>query len=310
MFKFLADRFIKSKGPMSKTELRLSYISLSSMVGIGINLLLFFGKLIPGLLISSQAIVNDAFNNLSDSLASIMALFGSSISKKPADKEHPFGHGRTEYIISMLVSIVIMYVGVSLFISSILSFGQKKLIVLDKLTIIILLVSIGFKIYIYFLNRSLSKNLDSELNHGVMLDAKNDILATSSIMVGVYLQRYVYFNIDAILGVVLAIFVFMPGFEMFMDTSKTLIGKRVDPEIEGQIGKIIMAGEYVEGYHDLQIHEYGKGKMAGSCHVEVPANLTVDVVHRSIDKIEKEIYQKTGVSITIHMDPTYCLVEN
>ncbi len=263
-----------------------------------------------GFVIHSQAIVNDAFNNLSDSVVSLMALLGSNISKKPADKEHPFGHGRGEYVISLLVSIIIMYVGFMLFINSVKSFGEERFEGLTMLSLGILLVSNAVKVYIYLLNKSLYKKFDSELNLGVMLDARNDILATSAIIIGDFIQNFLSFNVDALMGIVISFFVFHPGLEMFKDTIAILLGKRIDIDIEKEIDEIIMSCDLIKGYHDMQIHEYGKGRMAGSVHVEVPSNLTVEVVHKAIDKVEKEIIKKTGVEITLHMDPTYCVVED
>ena len=310
MFEFLSRKFIKKSSNMDQFTYRLSLISLSSSIGIAINVLLFIMKASLGFVIHSQAIINDAFNNLSDSVVSLMALLGSNISKKPADKEHPFGHGRSEYVISLLVSIIIMYVGFTLFVNSVKSFSDNNFDGISLLTLVILLLSNAFKVYIYLLNKKLYKDLDSELNLGVMLDARNDIIATSAILVGSILQAYVSFNIDAIMGIIISFFVFYPGLEMFKDTTAVLLGKRVDSKIENKIDEIIMTSDLAIGYHDLQIHEYGKGRMAGSVHVEVPANLTVEKVHREIDKIEREIYKKTKVKITIHMDPTYCVIEN
>ena len=310
MFESLSRKFIKKTINVGDFAYRLSLISLSSSMGIAINVLLFIMKVSLGFVIHSQAIINDAFNNLSDSVVSLMALFGSNISKKPADKEHPFGHGRSEYVISLLVSIVIMYVGFTLFVNSVKSFSDNSFDGLSLLTLVILLLSNAFKVYIYLLNKKLYKSLDSELNLGVMLDARNDIIATSAILVGSIIQSYVSFNVDAIMGIIISFFVFYPGLEMFKDTTAVLLGKRVDSEIEKKIDQIIMESDLAIGYHDLQIHEYGKGRMAGSVHVEVPANLTVEVVHRQIDKIESEIYARTKVEITIHMDPTYCVIDD
>lgn len=310
MFELLAKKFIKASAKKDEFTYRLSIISLSSSIGIAINILLFAMKAGIGFVIHSQAIVNDAFNNLSDSVVSLMALLGSNISKKPADKEHPFGHGRGEYVISLLVSIIIMYVGFMLFINSVKSFGEERFEGLTMLSLGILLVSNAFKVYIYLLNKSLYKKFDSELNLGVMLDARNDILATSAIIIGDFIQNFLSFNVDALMGIVISFFVFHPGLEMFKDTIAILLGKRIDIDIEKEIDEIIMSCDLIKGYHDMQIHEYGKGRMAGSVHVEVPSNLTVEVVHKAIDKVEKEIIKKTGVEITLHMDPTYCVVED
>ncbi len=309
MFNFLARKFIGNPKKNDQFTYRLSLISLSSSIGIIINVLLFAMKISLGFVVNSQAIINDAFNNLSDSVVSLMALLGSNISKKPADKEHPFGHGRSEYVISLLVAILIMYVGFTLFINSIKSFTSNEFTSLSLISGTILLLSIGFKLYIYILNRDLHKKLDSDLNLGVMLDARNDIISTGAIMLAGFLQKYVSINLDAIMGIIISFFVFQPGLEMFKDTVAILLGKRVDSEIENEIKKIIMDEGMIEGFHDLQIHEYGKGRMAGSVHVEVPANLTVETVHSAIDKVEKRIFKETRVEITIHMDPTYCLIE-
>lgn len=310
MFEFLSRKFIKDSSRKNEFTYRLSIISLSSSIGIAINILLFAMKAALGFVIHSQAIINDAFNNLSDSVVSLMALLGSNISKKPADKEHPFGHGRGEYVISLLVSVIIMYVGFMLFLNSVKSFGEESFTGLTKISLVILLLSNAFKLYIYLLNKSLYRQYDSELNLGVMLDARNDILATSAIIIGDLLQNFLNFNVDAIIGIVISFFVFYPGLEMFKDTIAILLGKRIDIELEKEIDDIIMSCDLIKGYHDMQIHEYGKGKMAGSVHVEVPANLTVEIVHKAVDKVEKEIIRKTGVEITIHMDPTYCVIDD
>ena len=309
MFDFLVGKFIKESEKADQIAYRLSLISLSSVVGIFINILLFAMKIGLGIFIKSQAVINDAFNNLSDSLVSLMALLGSNISKKPADKEHPFGHGRSEYVISLLVAVLIMYVGFSLFIKSVKSISSDEFSSLSLMSVGILLLSIAFKFYIYSLNKSLYKRLDSDLNLGVMLDARNDMLSTGAIIIAGFMQKYVSLNLDAIMGVILSFFVFQPGYEMFKETVAILLGQRVDKDIEENISQIIMEEDLIEGFHDLQIHEYGKGKMAGSVHVEVPANLTVEEVHGAIDQVEDEILSNTGVDLTIHMDPTYCLVE-
>ena len=309
MFNYLVGIFIKNKNNLSPKDIRLSKISLSSIIGIIVNIVLFVIKITLGLLAASTAIINDAFNNLSDSVVSIMALLGSNISKKPADYEHPFGHGRVEYVITLLVSILIMYVSFMLFINSIESFNDPSRVGLNLLTLIILTFSILLKVYIYFLNKKLYIDLDSTLNQGVMLDARNDIMATLGIVIAAIIQKYVSFDVDAIMGLILAVFVFLPGFSMFNDTIKILLGKRVDKNIEDKIKKIILEGKLTNGYHDLQIHDYGKGVMAGSCHVEVPANLSVEEVHNEIDRIENEILEKTNVKLTIHMDPTYCIID-
>ncbi|MBZ2387248.1 cation diffusion facilitator family transporter [Anaerococcus murdochii] len=309
MFDILANRFVKDYKNIDDPEVRLNLISLSSIMGIGMNIILFLSKIFLGIFTKSTAILNDAFNNLSDSVVSIMSLVGSSFSKKPADEEHPFGHGRVEYVMALLVSIVIVYVGINLFINSAKSFNDPNPNGLSLLSFIILFAGILIKVYIYYLNSRLYKDLESDLNLGVMLDARNDIISTTAIILGVFLQRFVNFNLDAAMGVVVAFFVTKPGIDLFNETVGYLLGERIDEEIEKKISEILLSGSYIIGFHHLDIHQYGKGHIAGSCHVEVPGNLTVAELHKEIDRIEKKIRKETGVILTLHADPTYNILD-
>ncbi|WP_296125995.1 cation diffusion facilitator family transporter [uncultured Anaerococcus sp.] len=309
MFDFLAKRLVKDYKNIDNPDVRLDLISVSSLIGIIMNIILFISKIILGFVSKSTAILNDAFNNLSDSVVSIMALVGSSFSKKPADKEHPFGHGRIEYVVSLLVSIVIIYVGLMLFINSAKSFNDSNPNGLNLLSFIILFAGILIKLYIYRLNAKLYKDLESDLNLGVMLDARNDIISTSAIILGVFLQRFVSFNLDAAMGIVVAFFVIKPGIDLFNETVKYLLGERIDENIEEKISEILLSGQYIKGIHHLDIHQYGRGQIIGSCHVEVPGNLTVSELHNEIDRIEKIIRKETGVILTLHADPTYCILD-
>lgn len=309
MFDILANRFVKDYKNIDDPEVRLNLISLSSIMGIGMNIILFLSKIFLGIFTKSTAILNDAFNNLSDSVVSIMSLLGSSFSKKPADEEHPFGHGRVEYVMALLVSIVIVYVGINLFINSAKSFNDPNPNGLSLLSFIILFAGILIKVYIYYLNSRLYKDLESDLNLGVMLDARNDIISTTAIILGVFMQRYVNFNLDAAMGVVVAFFVTKPGIDLFNETVGYLLGERIDEEIEKKISEILLSGSYIIGFHHLDIHQYGKGHIAGSCHVEVPGNLTVAELHKEIDRIEKKIRKETGVILTLHADPTYNILD-
>ena len=305
MFNFLAEKFVKDYKNIDNPNVRLNLISLSSTMGICMNILLFLSKIFLGIYTRSTAILNDAFNNLSDSVVSIMSLVGSSFSKKPADKEHPFGHGRVEYVMALLVSIVIMYVGMNLFINSAKSFNDPNPNGLSLLSFVILFAGILIKVYIYLLNSKLYNDLESDLNLGVLLDARNDIISTTAIILGVFLQNYVSFNLDAAMGVVVAFFVTKPGIELFNETVGYLLGERIDEEVEEKISEILLSGDYIRGFHHLDIHQYGKGHIAGSCHVEVPGNITVAELHKEIDSIEKKIRKNTGVILTLHSDPTY-----
>lgn len=308
MFNFLASKFIKNYRDHSRTDVRLKLISLSSIIGIVINLILVVFKLVVGYTTNSSAIVNDGFNNLSDTVVSIMALVGSKVSQKPADKEHPFGHGRSESLISLLVSILIMYVGAQLFINALHHYASDNVTNFSTIAIIILIFSIITKLYIYFLNKRLYKQLDSDLNFGVMTDARNDILATSGIIIGAMVEKYFGIKVDALMGVILAGFVFMPGLDLFKQSAGYLLGERVDPEIEKRVGDIILANDFIIGYHSLHIHEYGKGNLDGSVDVEIAENLSLLVAHKIITDIQRKIKREIGLNLSIHMDPTYSLI--
>ncbi|MSS78193.1 cation transporter [Anaerococcus sp. AGMB00486] len=310
MFKFLSKIYVKDYKNYKNGSVRLKLISLSGLVGVLINALLFIIKITIGILSSSQAIIGDAFNNMSDSLTSFITLIGAKASNKPADSGHPYGHGRSEYIASFLVSIFIMFIGFVLFINSIKSFYKGDIPRLSFIALIILIFSLTFKIYIYLLNKKLNKMLDSQLNYAVMIDARNDILSTISIIISVIVQRYIDFNLDSIIGIILAVIVFKPGLDLSLETMDKLLGRGVSPELHKKIETIILEGDLIEGYHDLNIHEYGRGKLTGSCDVEVPSNISVGIMHQAVTDVEVRLKNELNISITIHMDPTYCLTEN
>lgn len=310
MFDFLSKKFVKNYQDYKDPEVRLNLISLSGIVGIFINFILFAMKITIGLITSSSAVLGDAFNNLTDALTSFITLVGAKASNKPADKGHPWGHGRGEYLASFLVGIFIMFVGVKLLSRSVTSFIEGDVPKLSLTSIIILIVSVFFKVYIYVLNQRLEKKLDSKLNFAVKVDARNDIISTILIIVGVSLQRFLSFNIDSLIGIFLAIIIFLPGLDMFRETADILLGKKIDPDMEKKISDIILSGDFVVGYHNLQIHEYGKGKLFGSCDLEVPENLTVGIMHESISFIEDRLRNELDIDITCHMDPTYTLIFN
>lgn len=310
MFDFFAKRFVKDYKNHSNPKVRLKLISLSSIIAIAINIILVITKLTAGFIIKSNAVINDGFNNLSDTLVSLMALIGSKISQKPADKEHPWGHGRFESLITLFVSMLIIYVGINLLISAVKSIGSEMIVKFTPVTLAILILSNLFKIYIYILNRSLYKSLDSDLNYGVMIDARNDILATTGIIIGAIIQNIFHVNVDAYMGIILAIFVLKPGIDLFIQTSNYLIGQRVDLEIEEEVGKIIMDNDFIIGFHNLAIHEYGKGHLEGSVDVEIAENLSLLVAHQIITDIQKKIQKEVGVNLSIHMDPTYSIIKD
>lgn len=310
MFNFLSKKFVKDYTNYQDSHVRLELISLSGIIGIAVNFILFFIKIILGIISKSSSILADAFNNMADALSSTITFVGAKASMKPADKMHPWGHGRSEYLASFIVGLLIMLLALSLLRSSVVSFFEAKIPKINTLSLIILGLSMILKIYIYILNSNLAKKIDSDLNLAVKMDARNDIISTCSIIVALFLQKYVSFNIDALLGIGLSVLVFIPGLELYNENVNRLLGKRVGKDIEEKIGDIIVSGDFVVGYHNLQIHEYGKGILVGSCDVEVPANISVGIMHESISYVEDKLRENLNVDITLHMDPTYCIINN
>ncbi len=310
MFKYFANRFIDDYRNFDDPKTRLELISLSSIIVIVINLLLVAVKLTIGYFSNSTAIMNDGFNNLADSIVSLMALVGSKVSQKPADSHHPHGYGRGESIITLLVSILIIYVGGSLLLNSLGHFKDESQVSLTALFIIILILSIFAKVYIFRLNRKLYMKLDSDLNYGVMVDARNDILITISIIVAAFIDNYVAFNVDAVMGIILAVLIFIPGVELFRSTVSYLMGNGISQETEAKIGEIILDNDFIVGFHGLEIHDYGRGHLDGTVDVEIADNISLLVAHKIITKIQKRIKRELGISLSIHMDPTYSLLIN
>lgn len=306
MFSFLLYKYVKSDNFEVK-ENRDKAIRFTGLVGLFINLLLFLLKLAIGLLSGSISIISDSFNNLSDSLNSIVTIIGSILSATPPDEEHPYGHGRTEYIVTMSVGMFIVVVGFQLLISSIKGIFNPESINENIITYIILIISVCLKIYMYYYNMKAYKLLDSDLNKGIAKDSLNDVISTSLVFLSILIYRLTSFNIDAYIGVFISVLVIITGIEMFMSMSKILIGKQIDEEKVIKMKEIILSGKYIRGIHDVELHEYGKGQYFGSCHIEVPANIDTFTMHNIVREVEKEVMRKTNIRISIHIDPNYLL---
>lgn len=305
MVNFFAKIFIKDYKNTNNPNIQLKYITLSGIIGLALNLILFIIKLTAGLIIGSVSIFSDAFNNLSDTLTSLLAIFGSTFSRRPADKEHPFGHGRYEYIASFLVSMVIMYVGYSLFKNAYEEIRNPSKAEFGLLSISILVFSILLKLEMYKYNHDLYKRFDSVLNDGVAKDSLNDVVATSAILLCGFLNQFIDFNLDALAGLVISVLVFKTGLDFAKDTISILTGEEVSDDIKGKITDIVLNSTYIKNYHDLNVHDYGRGKILASIHAETPYDLSILTIHDEIDRVEKEVMKKLHIELVIHMDPTY-----
>lgn len=306
MYKFLLKKYIGSQDLRNKKN-RDKAIRLTGIVGLFINLLLFSIKIIVGLISGSISIISDSFNNLADSLNSIVIIIGAILSSVPADNEHPYGHGRTEYIVTMSVGMFIIVIGVQLFISSFKGIFSTEIITANKFTFIVLIISIGLKLYMYSYNMKMAKKLDSEINRGIAKDSLNDVISTVLVIISIAIFKFTSINIDAYIGIFISILIIMTGIEMFKSMSIILLGKKIDQSMLDEMEKIILSGEYIRGVHDIEIHEYGKGQYFGSCHIEAPANIDTFTMHNIVRNVEKEVMRKTNIRLSIHIDPIYLL---
>lgn len=303
MTKLLINAFIKDKENIKDRKVRTEYASLVSVVGIILNLLLFGFKMIAGLLINSIAVISDSFNNLSDMGSSLVSAIGMKLSMKKPDKEHPFGHGRIEYISALMVAFIILLVGFELFKGSLEKIISPQEVKLSLVPMIILCVSVLVKLWMFFANRYVGKLINSDVIKATAQDSLNDSVATFVVIIGAVIGAKTGFAVDGILGAVVSVMIFYAGISLVKDTVGVLLGKAADEETVKEISEIILSQENITGIHDLMIHDYGPGRIMASVHAEVPSDRDIQEIHELIDWTEKHIEEKTGVHIVIHMDP-------
>ncbi len=303
MIKLIVKAFIRDYGNVNDKTVREKYISLGGALGIICNIILFVVKLIIGSLMHSLAIVSDAFNNLSDMGTSVMAVISAKLSNKRPDANHPFGHGRFEYISSLIISFLIMLVGFELFKSSFNKILAPEPIVMKPILLIILLLSILLKLWMFFYNRYLGKCVDSGVLKAAASDSLNDVIATSAVVVSTILGYFFELNVDGYIGVVVSVLIMLVGFKTARDTVNVLLGSAPDLELVKSIDTLVSASPYVLGIHDLIVHDYGPGRVFASMHAEVSDKENLTVIHEEIDALEVEAMNSLGVELVIHMDP-------
>ena len=303
MITFLASLFIKDRRNYNSPEVRQAYGVLSGAVGIGLNILLFFGKWIAGTVSGSIAITADAFNNLSDAGSSIITLIGFRLSGQDPDPEHPFGHGRMEYISGLLVSVAILVMGFELIWSSLNKLRSPEPIESSALVCVILIASILVKVYMFFYNRSLSKKLDSAAMKATSVDSLSDTVATTLVLIATLISKYTGLLLDGWFGILVGCFILYTGGSTLKETIDLLIGQPPKQEFIDEIRKIVLGHSMVHGVHDLIVHDYGPGRVMISLHAEVDVNGNMQNIHEQIDHIEHELQEKLHCSATIHMDP-------
>jgi len=303
MTEVLIRRFVKDWQKTGEPEVRKGYGQLSGGVGILVNLLLALGKLLAGAVTRSISITADAFNNLSDAGTSIVTLVGFRLAGQKPDAEHPFGHGRMEYLTGLAVSVAILFVGVELAKTSIEKIFHPQEVVFSWLSVAILAVSICAKLWLNRFNRRLSTAVKSAALAATAADSLSDAVATGVLLAGLLAGHLLRLPLDGWLGVGVALFILRSGWQAAKDTIDPLLGQSPDPELVQAIRDTVLSHEQIIGMHDLVIHDYGPGRGMMSLHAEVPLDADIMEAHDVIDHIERELYERYHIQASIHMDP-------
>ena len=303
MHTILIKTFIRDYENTGNIKVREAYGTLGSITGIIVNLILALSKYFAGILSGSISVTADAINNLSDAGSSIISLIGVTLSAKPADKGHPYGHGRVEYISALAVSFVVLLMGIELFRSSVDKIINPVPVKFNWVSLIILIVSILAKLWLGLFNRTLGKKINSSPMMAVMKDSFSDCLATGVALIAIIISAFSDVSVDGYLGVIVAGFIFLAGFNILKETMADLLGKPADREFTEEIEKKILSYDKIVGVHDLIIHDYGPGRKFASAHAEVSSLDDIMDVHDVIDLAERDILNEYGLIISIHTDP-------
>jgi cation diffusion facilitator family transporter len=304
LLKILTRLFVKNGDDTSNPDVRAAYGNMSGIVGIILNLCLFTSKLVVGIVSASVSVVADAFNNLSDAGSSVVTFIGFRLAKKPADREHPFGHGRYEYVAGLGISVVILLVGVELVKSSVSKIvsGEGQTLI-STATLAILIASVLVKLWMYFFNKILSKKINSKTLRATSLDSLTDCVATTVVILGLVFSKLTGINIDGWLGIAVALFILLTGVTTFRDSLSPLLGNPPSIELVSEIKQAVMQEDMIVGVHDLIVHDYGVGRCMISLHAEVSDKADINKAHDAIDEVEKALEHRFNCMATIHLDP-------
>lgn len=303
MTELLVRKFIKNCDKVEDARVRTEYGVLASVVGIICNVILFAGKLAVGAVLRSVSVMADAFNNLSDAASSVIGFVGVKMAEKPADKEHPFGHGRIEYIAALIVSFLVIEVGFTFFKSSLGKIREPEELSFSFVSAGILLASVAVKLWLGHFNRLLGKRINSSVMQAAAADAMGDVAATLATVFSIVFYYFTNLNIDGYVGILVSLAVMWAGVGIAKDTLEPLIGQPVDAKLYREITDFVESYEGILGSHDLIVHNYGPTRSLASIHAEVPSNVDIETSHEIIDKIERDAAKKLGLFLVIHMDP-------
>lgn len=300
---FLVRRFIKNYQDTKDANVRTNVGKLSGIVGIFSNLFLFVIKFMIGTIVHSVSIQADGVNNLTDAGSNIISILSFHLANKPADKDHPFGHERTETIASLFVGILILVLGFETAKESISKVIHPGSIDFRIASVIILLISIIVKFWMYAYNKKLSKTYDSSLLEATALDSISDVCGTTAVLVSTLLSPVLHFNLDGYMGIVVSGIILYGAYGLLRDMINSLIGEAPDPELVHNIVDMIMAHPAILGVHDMMLHNYGPNKIFASAHVEVDSSKDIFETHDHIDNIEREVKENMNIDLVLHMDP-------
>ncbi|AQS07640.1 cation diffusion facilitator family transporter [Clostridium beijerinckii] len=307
-FELIVNKFVKDNSNVKDDTVRNSYGVLGGIIGIVVNIILFIIKLSVGVIVSSIAIMADAFNNLSDAASSLITILGFKLSNKPADREHPFGHGRIEYLSALIVAFMVMLVGLQFIKSSFERIVNPSPVIFELVSFILLIVSIFFKIWLSKFNKFVGEKINSSALKAASTDALGDVFTTTCVAISFLASKFTSFPIDGYIGMFVALFIVYAGFNLVKDTINPLLGEAPDPELVESIERMVLSYDNILGSHDLIVHNYGPGKCMASIHAEIPGNINVVDIHEVIDKAEREISKALKIYLVIHIDPI-CIIE-
>ncbi|PRR84408.1 cation diffusion facilitator family transporter [Clostridium vincentii] len=299
----LVNKYIKNKDAVQNEKVRGSYGVLGGVVGIIVNFTLFAVKLTVGILVSSIAVMADAFNNLSDTASSIITIVGFKMAEKPADAEHPFGHGRIEYLSALIVAFMVMLVGIQFVKASIEKILNPTQVSFQTIPFILLVISITLKIWLSTFNKFVGNKINSSALKAASVDALGDVFTSSCVAISFLASKFTSFPVDGYFGAAIALFIIYSGFNLVKDTVNPLLGEAPDKDLVANIKRLVLDYEHITGVHDLIVHNYGPGKCMSSIHAEIPSDIDVMDIHEIIDNAEREISDKLGIYLVIHMDP-------
>lgn len=303
MIKLLAKIFIKDSQNTADSKVRVAYGYLCGAVGIALNILLFAGKIIAGTISGSVAVTADAFNNLSDAGSSIISLIGFRLASQKPDPHHPFGHGRFEYIASLIISIIIVLMGFELGKSSFEKIVAPQAVEYSVVTFAVLGASVLVKLYMFFYNNSVGKKIDSATMRATAMDSISDAVSTGAVLISAVIAMFTNLALDGWMGLVVAAFIMVTGFKSAKETIDSLLGTPPSPEFVKQIEDMALQYDDIIGVHDMIVHNYGPGRTFVSLHAEVPSDGDIVAIHDTVDNAEREIAKELGCLVTIHMDP-------